>query len=127
MAIPINPDSADNSADKASVLICTDINYTGTCTAHPTLLGNNNCNYIDGDSSSVHSIKPDNGLDCIFYSNGVCRTFLDPSTESLTILSPGNANLVTISGWTQPLLSYTCVSVKATGSFEGVEVGVQER
>ncbi|OJD31763.1 uncharacterized protein BKCO1_4400014 [Diplodia corticola] len=132
-AIPISPDSVDT----ASVLLCTDVNYTGTCTSYPTLLGNDNCNSIDSDSSTVKSIKTDDGLDCIFYSyvsissqvpsssspimptkrhhsNGVCRTFFDPSTESLTVRAPGNADLGAISGWIQPLLSYECVSVKAT-------------
>ncbi|KAB2579713.1 uncharacterized protein LTHEOB_7268 [Lasiodiplodia theobromae] len=148
IAIPVNPDSIDTSA---SVLLCSEINYNGICTQHATPLGNNNCNSIDGDSSTVKSIKTDDDLDCIFYSyvnpflssdaicvptqttnhsNGVCRTFLDPAAESLTVHSPGNADLAANSGWTRPLLSYTCVSVKTTEyakNRQGGEEGENER
>ncbi|GME49432.1 hypothetical protein GTA08_BOTSDO00311 [Neofusicoccum parvum] len=109
-ALPVNPDSIDPSSEEASVLTCTDPDFAGTCTLHATPLGNNNCISLDGTATSI---QPDNGLDCIFYSNGVCRTFLSPATESFALRYPGSSDLAK-SGWTEQVLSYSCVGLNTT-------------
>ncbi|KAF4313509.1 hypothetical protein GTA08_BOTSDO00311 [Botryosphaeria dothidea] len=115
LAHPVNPDSIDTSV-QASLLTCTGINFSGECTRQTVALGNNNCLSLDG---TALSLQPDNGLDCIFYANGVCRTFLDPAAESLRVFYPGNADLS--AGWSP--LSFSCVALNTT---EFAEENVEE-
>lgn len=46
-------------------------------------------------------------------SNGVCRTFLSPATESFALRYPGSSDLAK-SGWTEQVLSYSCVGLNTT-------------
>ncbi|KAH7061471.1 hypothetical protein B0J12DRAFT_695616 [Macrophomina phaseolina] len=104
----------DNSQQ---LLLCTGPHFTGDCThQNVTALGNDHCLSLDGTAMSV---QPGSGLDCMFYANGVCRTFLDPAGESLRLFYPGEEDL---SGRWSPL-SYSCVQLNGTVFAEEAEEG----
>ncbi|EKG21945.1 hypothetical protein MPH_00866 [Macrophomina phaseolina MS6] len=116
-AHPVLPDSVDTSIEPTQLLLCTGPHFTGDCThQNVTALGNDHCLSLDGTAMSV---QPGSGLDCMFYANGVCRTFLDPAGESLRLFYPGEEDL---SGRWSPL-SYSCVQLNGTVFAEEAEEG----
>ncbi|KAF2749197.1 hypothetical protein M011DRAFT_328695 [Sporormia fimetaria CBS 119925] len=88
--------------------ICTDINFTGTCTHHTPCLGSgdNTCYTVPVGASSI---GPDPGFTCYFYRHGFCRDFNNHGV--LTLQHPGVANLMSteLGDWNDKVVSYLCM------------------
>ncbi|KAF1851907.1 uncharacterized protein K460DRAFT_43708 [Cucurbitaria berberidis CBS 394.84] len=100
--------------ESAGVYICEDYNWGGKCEYKLSPLGSSDedCTILDGTASSI---GPDVGFQCLFFTNGYCRSLANDGLDTLILTYPGNSNLlVTEKGdFNDKFHSYLCFKLEA--------------
>ncbi|KAI8934693.1 hypothetical protein NX059_008384 [Plenodomus lindquistii] len=93
----------------AGVYICTDINWSGSCTHTFTPLGSapSSCTTLNGTASSI---GPDVGVRCRFYTNSYCDTIFTDESDFITLSYPGTSDLRNSEkgDWNDRVFSFLC-------------------